>query len=95
VGDAGGLVEVVDYRGPSGRLLWSHHRAAAVDPSRLTWRFDPVAAFRAWQTVVEVRHAGDPAGEVARQARRWTRYLGSRQSTVDSRQSTGRSGGVP
>ena len=75
VGNDGGLVEVVDYRGPSGRLLWSHHRAAAVDPSRLTWHFDPVAALRAWQTVVEVRHAGDPAGEVARQARRWTRYL--------------------
>jgi hypothetical protein len=95
VGDAGGLVEVVDYRGPAARLLWSHHRAAAVDPSRLTWRFDPVAAFRAWQTAIEIRHAGDPAGEVARRAGQWTRYLGSRQSAVDSRQSTGQSGGSP
>ncbi|MBI5502811.1 MAG: hypothetical protein HY907_21380 [Deltaproteobacteria bacterium] len=71
-GDAGGLVEVVAYDGPSGPFLFSHHAGRRVEPAALGWRFEPAEALHAWRTGVAVRHASDPAGAVRAQAALWT-----------------------
>ncbi|MBN1771225.1 MAG: hypothetical protein JXB32_08200, partial [Deltaproteobacteria bacterium] len=71
LGNAGGLVEALDYRAGGERLLFSHHAARAVDPGELRWRFDAAAALRNWRDVGRLRHADDPAGWCARHAALW------------------------
>lgn len=71
MGDAGGLVEAVEYRVGLERFLFSHHAARAVEPAELRWRFDAAAALAEWRDVARRRHADDPAGWVARHAALW------------------------
>jgi hypothetical protein len=71
LGNAGGLIEALDYRSPNGRLLWSHHAGRAVAAAELRWRFDAAGALRDWRALGRLRHADDPAGWVARQAALW------------------------
>jgi hypothetical protein len=75
VANLAGLVEVVRYEGPAGPFLFSHHRGAPVARGSLGWHFDPGSVLRDWRTLVQARHAADPAGAVAAQAALWTRYL--------------------
>ncbi len=75
VGDAAGLVEVVEYRSAGGGLLYSHYRAREVQPDELPVFQRTEDDYERWRAAVMHRYGEALDERIAAQNALWNRYL--------------------